>query len=211
MKPLLPFFLLLLLCHCKTKQDAATSPPDTPPVPSTTTACTTEALVDDLTGLDGCGLVLLVNGQKWLPTNLADQSVRLEKNQQVVFGYRTIEDGISICMAEDRLIELTCLEVLGKTGGIKPSKRTCSDVQSAMKVDWMKALLQQHRPIRVIKYPFGKNNWVYLYRTKTQRLLYSCQGDLICQVQNGAQNDCTVTLKNLQDGTIVFQDEEPGN
>ena len=209
--PLLYLCLCLLLC-CKTKKEVGT-PSEGYDDKVPTIACTTHAIVEDMTGLDGCGLLLRVdNGEKWLPTNLETQEVKLEKNQEVYFGYRPMEDAVSICMAENKIIELTCLQVVGKTGGIKPGKPECVNTSNPLKVEWIRKMYDKHLPQQIIKYPFRKGDWAYLFKTKTSRYLYDCQGYFICEAAKDAKNDCVDTyLQYLRDGKIVFQDEEPGN
>lgn len=206
---------ILLLFSCKTKKEVSSNAPVDqvkPPI-ETTIGCSTHAIVEDLTGLDGCGLILrLDNGEKWLPTNLADQKVKVEKNNSVYFGYRIIEDGMSNCMAENKMVELTCLQVIGQTGGIKPGKKECVNTLTPMKVEWLKVAYQKHQPSQIIKHPFRKDSWAYLFRNKKGRHLYTCQGNLVCEAKSNEQNDCVDTyLQYLRDGKIVFQDEGPGN
>jgi len=76
----------------------------------------------------------------------------------------------------------------------------------------MRNKYEEHRPQQILKYPFRKNDWAYLFKTKPSRFLYDCQGYFICEAKNGAQNDCVDTyLQYLRDGKIVFQGEGPGN
>ncbi|MEM9824572.1 MAG: hypothetical protein AAF985_26025, partial [Bacteroidota bacterium] len=102
------YLFLMLTLQCKTKKEVVTDPPKTKDPIEKTIACTTHAIVEDHTGLDGCRLLLrLDNGKKWLPSNSNDPKYKLEKNDEIYFGYRLVEDGISVCMAEDKIVELT--------------------------------------------------------------------------------------------------------
>lgn len=73
--------------------------------------CTTMATVKDFTGLDGCRyLLVLDNGDKYLPVDLGDSDFQFQDNQRVRFGYQEVPDAVSICMAEDKSVKITCIQ-----------------------------------------------------------------------------------------------------
>ncbi|PHI21033.1 hypothetical protein CEQ90_04940 [Lewinellaceae bacterium SD302] len=76
------------------------------------TDCTTSALVRDLAGLDGCGLVFELAGlgrSAWLePSNLDQFSYLPVDGETVCITYEVVEDATSICMV-GTVIELTSL------------------------------------------------------------------------------------------------------
>jgi len=93
------YLCLIFAVQCTTKKEVATNPPSKTKAVEKTIACTTHAIVEDHTGLDGCGLMFhLDNGEKWLPTNLDDPKFKAENNDEIYFGYRTIEDGVQTSM-----------------------------------------------------------------------------------------------------------------
>lgn len=73
--------------------------------------CNTRGEVQDFTGLDGCRLLIVTeDGKKLLPGRILDNEFQLEAGQQLNFDYRPI-DMMSVCMAEDLIVEITCIEV----------------------------------------------------------------------------------------------------
>lgn len=74
--------------------------------------CTHQGTVVDKTGLDGCGLLIQTSGGKLLlPSEFAsgvDQSL-IKAGAKIRFGYTEV-DGMSICMAEDAIVRIDCLE-----------------------------------------------------------------------------------------------------
>lgn len=76
------------------------------------TACNTQGQVEDFTGLDGCQLLIVTeDGKKLLPGRILDSNVTLAAGQRIRFDYRPVEMA-SICMAEDLIVEITCLQVI---------------------------------------------------------------------------------------------------
>ncbi len=70
-----------------------------------------KASIQDLTGLDGCGLVIQLEDQSYLePVNLSDfsNSATLIDNQKVWIKYREVSGG-SICMV-GKIIEIKELQ-----------------------------------------------------------------------------------------------------
>lgn len=75
-------------------------------------SCNTQGEVQDFTGLDGCQLLIVTaDGKKLLPGRMLSEDVQLQAGQKIRFDYRPIEM-MSICMAEDLIVEITCLEVM---------------------------------------------------------------------------------------------------
>ena len=73
-----------------------------------TTECNNYGHVVDLSGLDGCGLIVETeNGQRFEPVNYPDI---LAEGQSIIFGYIAL-DAPSICQVGPT-IEFTCLEII---------------------------------------------------------------------------------------------------
>ena len=64
----------------------------------------TRVTVEDLTGLDGCGLVLkLSNGQRLEPINLNEFNVTLNDGDVIWVNYVSAPDYASICMVGEMI------------------------------------------------------------------------------------------------------------
>ena len=74
--------------------------------------CSQRGTVVDKTDLDGCGLLIQTSGgQLLLPAEYAsgvDQSL-LKAGAKIRFDYTEV-GGMSICMAEDAIVRIDCLE-----------------------------------------------------------------------------------------------------
>ena len=68
------------------------------------------ATLKNLTGLDGCSWVLVLeNGKKLEPTNLKKfDHIKLEDGKQVIVEYETKPLAASICMV-GTIVEITCI------------------------------------------------------------------------------------------------------
>ncbi|GGF15247.1 hypothetical protein GCM10011383_28140 [Hymenobacter cavernae] len=92
---LLPSLLLLGLLSCKEQEQMEP-------------LCITPATVKDLTGLDGCGYVLVLSsGQRLEPRGSVWQDFPKKDGQSVQVAYHSVS-GASICMVGD-LVELECI------------------------------------------------------------------------------------------------------
>ena len=75
-------------------------------------SCKTQGVVQDFTGMDGCNLLIVTeDGKKLLPGQILDSSFQLAAGQKIRFDYRPI-DMMSICMSEDLIVEITCVELI---------------------------------------------------------------------------------------------------
>ncbi|MFY0643468.1 MAG: hypothetical protein JXR19_03300 [Bacteroidia bacterium] len=71
--------------------------------------CNTLGEVVDMTGLDGCGLVVqLENGDKLEVVDMPENSEPLKAGEKFLFGYEEVPDLASICMV-GKMIRITCI------------------------------------------------------------------------------------------------------
>lgn len=91
--------LLLLLTNCNTTQLSL--------------GCPVDASVQEFAGLDGCGLMLVTDaGLKLLPAIIDPPGFNLEAGQRVRIGFVVEEDMGSVCMAEDQIVRITCIQLI---------------------------------------------------------------------------------------------------
>ena len=166
-------------------------------------ACNTSGKVQDFTGLDGCKLlIVLENGDKYLPTTPEFDGIKLEAGQELSFGYKEVEAMASICMAESKIIEFTCLQLKSAI----PVKPECFNTDDPYSVKWMKEAMTTLKPESISKFTFRTDGWAYFFRGKTN-YLYDCQGNLICDTKKNKSEDCLRFVEDRTKGTIIFQGE----
>ena len=87
-----------MLFSCKTtKEDAG---------------CRFEGEVVDLTGLDGCGLMIQLNDEahtKLEVAEITDTSFHLKAGQKIRFNYTELHDRASICMS-GKIVRIDCIK-----------------------------------------------------------------------------------------------------
>jgi len=111
MKVLIAFLFSISLLKCG--DDAA--------IESVAPDCSEPATVVDYTGLDGCGLLLKLSDGKLImpqrlvyiqaPTREEDPIYyyELKAGENVLIGYRVVEDVATSCMAEQLVAFITCI------------------------------------------------------------------------------------------------------
>lgn len=83
-------------------------------------SCATPATVRDLTGLDGCGMVLeLKSGQRLEPTGSVWQNFKATDGQPVLIDF-TRTSNASACMV-GQVVEITCIRASSTITGAMPS------------------------------------------------------------------------------------------
>ncbi len=166
-----------------------------------TSDCQTLATVKDFTGLDGCGLMIVLdNGDKLIPNTISDANFELREGQRIKISYTELEDMMSSCMAEKAHIDITCIELIEG----KPIVKECYDTTDLTVVPWMKEVVSSTKPNRVIKYNFRTDGWAYLFITDKKQLFYDCQGTLLCEHEGDEANPCLKRYVPTQEGKVIF-------
>lgn len=165
--------------------------------------CNTVGTVKDFSDQDGCGLLIeLENGDLLNPLKIKPD-FQLEERQIVSFSYRVMEKKASGCVGEKAVVEITCIEVLGKT---PDEVDGCVDTDNPFQVEWMDHAIDLHNPNQVLKYKQA-NGWAYLFRSIPNSYLYDCRGKLICESKNDHDKCHIEQLSLLGQGRIIWQGE----
>ena len=161
--------------------------------------CTQTGVVKDFTGLDGCGIMIIAeDGKKLLPVSFPEEETELKDGQHIRFDYRETE-AMSICMAEDKIVEITCLEIDTPTTG-------CQDIDQPMEVEWMKKAITNDPPEQILRFPAGNQQWLYLFKGNKVRL-FDCSGNVICQTESASSAECMMKLPQDVAGQVIWQRE----
>ena len=209
MQKCLFFSVLLLMFSCNANKPATSPEGGTVSIPNTT-KCKIKGIVKDFSGLDGCTfLIELENGERWLPVAVNDESFQLRDDQAILFGYQEATDMVSICMAESKMIEITCISEITKPED-RPVVPTCYDIENVADAPWMAEVVKTLQPFRIMKYTY-LDGWAYLMLSKKGRKFYDCQGTDLCPPEKGDADNClNQHLKLLSDGKTIYQ-AEPSN
>lgn len=206
MKQLLTLVFVIALISCNTNKPVE-STQVAPKIEKKTPVCNTMGTVKDHTGMDGCKfLIHLENGEKWLPQKVSDQTFRFADNQKIRFGYEVVPDGASVCMMENKIVNITCIEEVS-TGKVND----CAMTEDPFSVDWMKEVMEKVKPEMVISSMYkGTPNYFFSVTRccDQQSFLYSCRGKVICTDGGITGGDCKDLLKQLKNQKVIYQSEE---
>jgi len=141
--------------------------------------------------IDGCQwLIQTDDGKIYLPENFTD--FPMADRQAISFSFVPF-DGMSICMAEDAIITLTCMQWLGKS--------TCEEPPNDWEqIDWMRKIVSTVQPRQIDRYIYEQR---YVYRIQVpggQDTWYTCDGALICNDTEG----CSIIDLNANDRVAIY-------
>lgn len=187
--------LFLTTCHlnsCKTQ--SGNSKPNIK-----RSECKIEGIVKDMRYLDGCKfLFLLPDGTKILPVGMPDNIPVLQDGMRVFIDFEKIDDGMSICMAESFMANITCLEADAQNG--------CIEINNLDEQNWARDLLPQLKPAQILKYSV-ENSWQYVFYGQSGNYLYDCVGNLICKTMEFKESNCFTHLHG-EKGVMIWRSEE---
>lgn len=172
---------------------------DTSPV-----SCKKLAVVKDYGGLDGCDLLFIVSDDlKLLATNLDTFDLELSDGDVVLLGYSVLDDAASICMAEDAIVALHCLQ---EAPGLR-ANAACEPLLDPYRQEWSLAVMKEIQPFRIEELKIGKARLYHFY-SKTENKLYACHGEHICTYPPGKRGECQAYLDAAGKGTIIFVEDQ---
>lgn len=168
-----------------------------PALPKSANTCDFVGEVWDYAGLDGCStLVETTEGHLFNVAGLP-QGYFLEAGSRIRFGFNYVEDGVSICMHEDAIIRITCIQTLRESSGFpRPIVCTSYDVPS----QWIHELIIDLGATYVTRFPWKDDRLVYLFETPSGQYLYDCRGFLLCQ----PKRNCLQFIENFNLGKQIY-------
>lgn len=150
------------------------------------TACNETVVALDMSDLDGCGMVLVTgDNKKLLPVNLGEYPITVSNGDKLSVSYTVLEDGMSICMAEDAMIKLTCLERIE----VSPERLDCPKMKDPVDFSWSKKILGEIELRHIERFVTGDGDF-YMFRSYGDCRLYKCTGQLICTGTCDKNDEC---------------------
>jgi hypothetical protein len=152
--------------------------------------CAREGVLHKTDHLDGCTWIITTkDGKRLLPQNAHNFEFR--DLQEIKFSYTSFE-GMSICMAEDEIITLTCVQTL-------PSA-TCQDILAWDQLNWLKDEVENRDPVSVYRFVDSSNFLFKVIYSDKRYTWYDCLGRVICQSAEG----CALAEKDVAQKTPIF-------
>ncbi len=164
-------------------------------------SCDSQGTIVNMVGLDGCQWMLVTDeGVKLLPQKWPE-NFEPKDNLSVRFHFTEVKDAMSICMAEDKIVTIDCVEPLAG----KPAKPTCYNTVNPMEVKWMRIAMTKNGTNIIEKYNY-LDKYAYLFKgVNLDNDLYDCQGTLLCSYREIEQNACSQMLVDLGGGSVIWR------
>ncbi len=160
-------------------------------------ACSHVGTLADYRELDGCQwLIRLEDGRLLLPQTWPEGFVP-EAGRRIRFDFEEVPEQMTICMAEDLVVRITCIEIEEvRADTLRPQPPPCLRIDDPFEVDWLNKALDRYNPERVVRYPW-RDGWAYLLEGQELWALYDCQGTLLCTTRGDREDKCHRNYLNL--------------
>lgn len=169
--------------------------------PDDGTQCTYLVTIQDYSGLDGCGLLLVAkDGSKYLATNLESHLATPKDGDVLRIDYEEVDGMASICMAEKLIIRLTCLEVIEKGSD-------CPVILDPYRIRWSREVMTELDPRQVESAQLGELP-VYRFTGQDEVRVYSCKGEQLCRYVHTERETCKEILERMRDVKIIYKVDE---
>jgi len=169
-----------------------------PPLPTAANQCDFVGEVWDFTGQDGCGLLVETTDGSLFNVAGLPQGYFLEGGTRIRFGFSYVEDGASVCMHEDAIIRITCMQLLRESSGF-PYPIVCEVHKEPS--EWIHELIQDLGALYVTRFPWRDERNVYLFETAAGQYLYDCRGFLLCQ----PKKNCLQFIEDFSQGELIYE------
>ncbi len=155
--------------------------------------CKELVVVMDMTDLDGCGMILVTKeNKKLLPTNIGEYLSTVKDGDQLMVSYSVIEDAMSICMTEDAMVKLNCVELVSPVADYNECPKMIDPVDFA----WSKKVLGEIDLRRIELITTSEGDY-YRFSANRECHLYKCTGQFICNGTCDEKDECeTYFAKN---------------
>lgn len=169
-------------------------------VVDSTGICAHSATAQDFTGTDGCRILLVLDsGSKLLAVNLDEYSPPLEDGQKVRISFEKADDMVSICMAEDTIVRLTCLARQAGPDWLVD----CPAMVDPYRVEWAAQVMKEINP-RQVEELFIDGRRAYRFYAPSGSRIYNCNGELLCTKTYDNAAACAELEKKTTDFRIIY-------
>jgi len=200
-RELLLITILIVALSCNSTKSTSTNTTEESKIPE---GCSELVTAKDFSGLDGCTMMFInANGEKLL---LAENipGYEIEAGKKYSIGYVVLEGMASICMAEDYIIKLSCIEMFGEQ-----SIQACLPSENGIDNSFLKSLIDKNEVARIERFNYG-TGFAYKVNSPYKSWLYNCRGKELCAGDLKTFSECFATFRpELKNPKIIFQAEGP--
>ncbi len=167
-------------------------------------SCEVNAVAKDHHWLDGCGILLVLDdGDKLLATNLDAFDSTIVDGDTLRIAFTVLEDMMSICMAEQAIVRLECLEVVSRAAASGVVNDPCTPMVDPARPPWSRKVLIEIDPVRIIEMKID-DHYAYHYMGRTEHRIYDCHGNLFCTAPADDRTPCEQYLLKATQARIIY-------
>ena len=171
-------------------------------------ACNTKGTVLDYRNVDGCSLLIeLENGDKILPVESLQKGLRLEPEQQLLFGYEILKGMMTACATPKYNVNITCAVVLNEAElAVKnpPVQIDCYDSYKVNEIPWLNPIILKSKPTQVLKFSYFYDEKAYIIKYRDHSELFDCRG---IKIFSGKDHECMSRIMEPKSIGIIYQAE----
>jgi len=148
-------------------------------------------------------MLMTTDNKKLLAVNLEDFPVKVADGDKLTVSYTVVKNGMSICMAEDAMIKLSCMELISPS----PEASNCPTMTDPVDFTWSKQVLKEIDLRRIERIATSDGDY-YWFRSQGDCHLYKCTGQFICSGTCDEKDECEAYFASrniaVRDTRIIY-------
>jgi hypothetical protein len=170
-------------------------------------SCDRVISIKDFTGLDGCGYLLEDKNVKLLLTANFDTKITGLPVGTFLYASWEAQDAMaSICMKEDSIVTLNCLQ---NQGAKLDNEKACPEMIDPYKTEWAAEIMQSFEPQKVTEIANGDTK-LYRFDKASGALIFDCSGTFLCFRIPPETDACDLNLGESEEKVIYVLDNDNG-
>lgn len=170
-------------------------------------SCERVVSIKEFTGLDGCGFLLEDKNVKLLLTANFNLKITGLPVGTILYASWEAQDAMaSICMKEDSIVTLKCLQ---NQGVVLEKGQACPQMIDPYKSEWAAEIMQSFDPQKVTEIANGDTK-LYRFDNASGALIFDCSGTFICFRIPPETDACELNLGETEEKVIYVLDNDNG-
>ncbi len=152
---------------------------------------------------ESCGILLNIEGKgAFQVTQIDDPTFSFVPGAHVQVDFVEETGIVPSCEQVKAAVHVTCVDLIPELNVRTDS--SCRNVNDVLGVSWMNQVIGKYNPSVVAKYQRG-DGWAYAFEGKSGKVIYDCNGHLLCRTDYGDKQGCTEVLKQLKNRQVLLK------
>lgn len=145
-----------------------------------------------------CQFLLVLNdGTKLQPIGSLPDGLRMSDGMEVMVEYETVEGLESACRATDKVVRITCMDVL-----VFPELE-CANKSTVFNREWMKDAIQFFEPLQIRYLQTDSLNFFQL--RGDQWIVFDCLGKARCfGTEHPEGSECSILIEEIKNKEVIW-------